>query len=99
MEQKNVNVEVAKIMNNHKGRKNAIGFIDITLEITLKGTTKEQIHEAIRQLRKHRKPISSRPNVGYYLDMQEMHGCKSWIKNWRNSMRILPETPVSLSWV
>jgi hypothetical protein len=99
MIQQKVNIAVAVILNNHKSRKNAIKFQDIVSDSRLTGATKSQVREAIKQLRTHRKPISSRPNVGYYLDSSEMPGCRKWVCHWRMSRMITPEIPNSLKWV
>lgn len=99
MKQRDVNLYVAEVMNNHLGRVNAIKFHDIVEIIVPIGATKNQIREAIRVLRSHRKSISSRPNVGYYLDRADMVGCKTWIEHLRIAKGISPITPKSLSWV
>ena len=99
MKQRDVNLYVAEVMNNHLGRLNAIKFQDIEAIIVPMGATKKQIREAIRILRSQRKAISSRPNVGYYLDKTDMVGCKTWLENLRIAKGISPITPESLSWV
>ena len=99
MKQRDVNLHVAEVMNNHLGRVNAIKFQDIEALIVPMGATKKQITEAIRILRTHRKVISSRPNVGYYLDKTDMAGCKTWIEHLRIARGLTPITPKSLSWV
>lgn len=100
MNQIQVNRIVSRIIRkNHKGRGNAILFKELAAIIIPAGATKGQIREAIRVLRCHRKPISSRPNVGYYFDKSEMKGCRTWVENLRKSKRIVPDTPVSLRWV
>ena len=99
MLQQNVNIEVSKIINQHKGRKNAIKFKELLSEPKLNGATQRQVAEAIKQLRNQQKPISSRPNVGYYLSRTEIKGCLQWCQNWRKSMGIKPLSPECLKWV
>lgn len=99
IDQRDVNKEVATILNNHVGRTNAIFFMNIASILLPQGATKHQVREAIRQQRCHRKPISSRPNVGYYIDSTEMKGCRTWVENFRIARKIAPITPASLKWV
>ena len=97
MTQKQVKVLVSSILSQHVGRKNAIFFSQLFSQCT--GATKTQVRTAIRQLRLQRRPISSRPRVGYYLDRAEMYGLKRWVQHWRTAKGITPTTPVSLAWV
>ncbi|WP_310604795.1 hypothetical protein [Anaerosporobacter sp.] len=97
MTQQQVNVLVSNILAKHVGRKKAIFFNQLFLQCS--GATKGQVREAIRQLRLRRRPISSRPRVGYYLDRMEMSGLKNWVQHWRIAKNITPTTPASLAWV
>lgn len=99
MNQRDVNVIVADLMNKHLGRVNAIKFHEIAAIVMPMGATRKQIRVAIRTLRNDKKAICSRPNVGYYLEKREMLGCKTWVENLRISKGILPVTPKSLNWV
>ena len=95
--QTQVNADVSRILNLHIGRSNAIFCKALFGQVP--GVTKGQINVAIKQLRSRRRPISSRPNVGYYIDITEMSGIKSWCENWRNANGISPMTPDSLKWL
>lgn len=99
MLQQSVKIEVENIINNHQSRKNPIKYKDILRAPTLSEATKTQVSEAIKQLRNDGKPISSRPNVGYYLSKTEMKGCLKWCQNWRKSMGVNTLTPKCLEWV
>lgn len=99
MKQNDVNRIVASILKRHIGRKKAIIFKNIAAPVLKIGATEWQVKEAIRILRCRKREISSRPNVGYYMDKSEMLGCKIWIENLRVSKGINPITPSSLKWV
>ena len=99
MKKETINNIVLNILNNHKKRNNAILFKDILRDSKLKGVTQGQVREAIRELRLKKYPISSRPNVGYYIEANEMKGCRIWIENLRIAKLISPMTPESMKWV
>lgn len=101
MPQSQVNTTVFTILINHTSRKTAVTFKQLATNPLLRNATQFQIRTAIKLLRTIFIPISSRPNVGYYLDntLIEMQGLKVWVEKFRKSRHIAPVTPTCLSWV